>query len=49
LVASRRLGTVEDYGKFVDLLATDLTDYVIGGAVNGGLAWRRCEKTRSDA
>ncbi len=30
LVALRRLGTVEDCAKVVELLATDLSDYVTG-------------------
>jgi NAD(P)-dependent dehydrogenase (short-subunit alcohol dehydrogenase family) len=40
LVALRRLRTVEDCAKVVEFLATDLSDYVTGGAVipiDGGL------------
>jgi 3-oxoacyl-[acyl-carrier protein] reductase len=39
LVALRRLGTVEDCAKVVELLATDLSDYVAGAVIpiDGGL------------
>jgi 3-oxoacyl-[acyl-carrier protein] reductase len=39
LVALRRLGTVEDYAKVVEFLATDLSDYVTGAVIpiDGGL------------
>ena len=40
LDALRRLGTVEDCAKVVELLATDLSDYVTGAVIpiDGGLA-----------
>jgi 3-oxoacyl-[acyl-carrier protein] reductase len=39
LVALRRLGTVEDCAKVIELLATDLSDYVTGAVIpiDGGL------------
>jgi 3-oxoacyl-[acyl-carrier protein] reductase len=39
LVALRRLGTVEDCGRVVEFLATDLSDYVTGAVIpiDGGL------------
>jgi 3-oxoacyl-[acyl-carrier protein] reductase len=39
LVALDRLGTVEDFAKVVEFLATDLSDYVSGAVipVDGGL------------
>jgi 3-oxoacyl-[acyl-carrier protein] reductase len=40
LVALRRLGTVEDCAKVVEILATDLSGYVTGAVIpiDGGLA-----------
>ena len=50
LVALRQLGTVEDCAKFVEFLATDLSDYVTGAVIpiDGGLPARigKCSNVR---
>jgi NAD(P)-dependent dehydrogenase (short-subunit alcohol dehydrogenase family) len=40
LIALRRLGTIEDCAKIVEILATDPSDYVTGAVIpiDGGLA-----------
>jgi 3-oxoacyl-[acyl-carrier protein] reductase len=42
LVALRRLGTVEDCAKVVEIVATDLSDHVTGAVIpiDGGLVRR---------